>query len=201
MPGWNIVGSSTYTKEERDVSYYRFDGDVSTLVVPLRWPIAKVLRRNLVLATAERIEPFWKTLMAQNETPDVPGYVPFPDGDALHDCYFKAGGDQYSPWPWDDQEASEVERGAEPKTWQALFDRWYQEQYWYDETDLIDSFGEAWEVLTGIPLEQRALLLRSSTSSTATGGDGSVSKPASTSTRKKTPQRSGRPRTTSSPED
>lgn len=193
MPAqWRIVGTSNYTKAERDVTAFELVGDVSRLLVPLRWPIDKVLEERLPFAGADQIRPFWQTLLAQSSDAEIPGYVAYPeDDDALREVYTTADGSPIEKFPW--------EADARPENWQALFAAWYRAQYWYSKRDLVVAFGEAVEALTGLPLEQSAPLLEFWLTTAASGEDVSESKPASISTGKKTAPRSGRPRTTSSP--
>lgn len=195
MPApWKIVGSSAYTREERPTSAFRLDGDVSTLIVPLRWPIAKVMEENLALCDSTKIRPLWQVLVAPSEEPDTPGYVAFPETDEeLAEVFFAPDGSPLPEWPWT------KDGTPAPTSWSGLFAAWYRSQAWYGERDLIEAFGKAMEVLTRIPLALAAPLLHFSLMTPAGGEDVSESKPASTSTTKKTARRSGRASTTSSP--
>lgn len=192
---WNIVGTSTATRAERPVSAFRLDGDDSTLIVPLRWPISKDLEEYLPIAGADRIRLYWQVLIAQSEDENVPGYVAFPaDDDEMREVWFNSDGSPVDKFPWagtDDDPA--------PSNWQALFARWYRSQHWYNKRDLVAAFADAVEAVTGIPLEQSALLLHSWLHDADTGGDVSEPKPASISTKKPTVPKSGRRRTTASP--
>lgn len=192
---WKLAGESTFKKNDRDVNAYRLVGDVSTLTVPLAWPISKDLELNLASVSADQIMILWQALVAQSETPDGTGYVPFPvSADDWADVYARPDGEPVDPLPWADRPASE-----HPTNWAQLIRYWYREQEWYDQRAFVEAFIEALEAHSNLPLGRRVLLLRLWLQTADTGGDVSESKPASTSTRKKTGRRSGPRSTTSSP--
>lgn len=201
MTTWKLVGESTFKREERDQACYRLVGDVSALTVPLSWPIAKPLERYLIYNDASKILLLWQTLAAQCEFPERPSYVAFPADDVeMAGYYTQPDGEPVDRFPWQpDPAAPDTTPEDRPENWAALIATWYMDQVWFGQRALVTAFGEAMEALTGLPLERCAPLLHFWLTIELSGEDVSVSKPASTSTKRTTARKSGPRRTTSSP--
>lgn len=192
---WKLAGESTFTKDERETTAFQLVGDVSTLIVPLAWPVPKSLETALPWVTHTQVGLCWQELVAPCDDPHRAAHVEFPQTpEALGEVYWNTRtGAPFNPLPWADRPADR------PESWRTLVRYWYQQQEWYGERDFVEAFKEALEVHTGLPLEQFAPSLHSWLETPDTGEVVSVSKPASTPTKKPTARRAGRRSTTSSP--
>lgn len=195
MPAWNLVGESTYTKTAKPTQAWRLVGDVSTIVVPLAYPLPKQLELLVVFNGPAQIVVLWQALVAQAMHPDKAGYVEFPTSDDdLRDVYFPTDGPPFDKFPWETEPAAD-----RPENWAALLYQWYFRQEYYGQRQLVEAFINAFNEVSDVPLGQRGASLQQFLDETPpTGAVVSVLKPASTSTPKKTAVKSGPRRTTSS---
>lgn len=190
-----VIGATpSMSPKPRPTPWYRLQGDVSSLLVPLCDPVRKDLERYAALNPASKIVALWQVALCQGDDPDGFGYEPFPqDDEALAEVYHRPDGEPLEGWPWDEPGG----RFRRPTNWDQLFECWYYTQHHFGMRELVTAFGDAMEALTGLPLGSFAPFLALWSATRDGGGDGSPSKPASASKTTPTEPRSG-PRSSTS---
>jgi hypothetical protein len=159
-PQWKVVASTSYTPVEPPPEPFAIElrGDKSVIVLPLRWPLSKALEIQLFGLRYDRLfYAFGHLLPGRDDEPKFPAsddelLITRPDG---------------SPYPLSWHEPGR--EGLRGETWEWLYRWWYVDQDHFGPADLVNAFGDAIEVLTGLPLEQSAPLLKSSIPIAPTG--------------------------------
>lgn len=201
--GWKILGQTDAQPVERPEQPYAWylNGDRFGLVVPLRWPLSHDLEDSLRNLGEQHIMLIWQAFVARASSypADAPDVVPFPETDEELATYLPMadGSDlplDYMPW----RIHPDRPRSDRPNEWSVLIMWWYREQIDFSKKQMITAFGEALEMMVGLPLERAAPLLHTFLIIEDSGEGDSGSRVTSISTRKKTAAKSGRSRTSSS---